>query len=173
MQHILATYEKRFGEDYKNAWGKAVEGAQVRLRTDKKAWGINEDPSFQVDLRNKGKQELFIAYPQWFEVEVDGKRHASKSWHSGMPRSIGFGDRLTYSLSLSDFLPSPAAGDDQPLLRPGKHAIRVALAKVGYRDGKGVMQLSGRKLGAVSNPVEIEMTRPEPAGAEIRKETPP
>ncbi len=167
MQLILAEYKRRFGEDYKIAWGKAVEGVQVRVRADMAAWPTGADPSFQVDIRSRGKREPFIGYPQSFQVEVDGKRHTANFWASGWPRSVEPGGQLSYALSLGDFL-SSQTGDRLTGLRRGKHTIRVVLSDAGFREEgsrgeKGAIRFGHNEFEAVSNPVEIEVIADEPA----------
>ncbi len=54
-------------------WGAPDQGLQARLRPDKTAWGLDEVPTFALDLRNRGEKAVSQAPAvPYCEIEFDG-----------------------------------------------------------------------------------------------------
>lgn len=63
-------------EPKETGWGEAVEGLQLRGRPTKAVWNIGEQPTFEVDLRNRGSKEWEIrAVSLLTKVEIGGVWH--------------------------------------------------------------------------------------------------
>jgi beta-lactamase regulating signal transducer with metallopeptidase domain len=131
-------------------WGPAVEGVQVRLRAGQSQWTRGTVPRLAADVRNGGKQDLWVAQAQELcELEVDGRWYR---WVGGIAvKSSWFPPGRQYD-DIQVSLGSPWASDGKPLtLEPGKRAVRVAFIASPTEDD------AGKPVRAVSNPVEIEV----------------
>jgi beta-lactamase regulating signal transducer with metallopeptidase domain len=147
-------------------WGEAVEAVRIRLRADRTVWTAGEVPKFEVDVRNDGSHQLQLAFHQDnLEFQVDGVWYrATIPWLADALR-VPFGPgRQHDSLPLS-LDPSFAwrSADRLLDLRPGRHAIRVALARGLTEDGEPI------SIRPVSNPVQIEIL-PEEAKPPVQVE---
>ncbi|MHC4176319.1 MAG: hypothetical protein ACYSWU_02365 [Planctomycetota bacterium] len=152
----------------KTPWGKAVEGVQCRLRPDKLVWKEGDNPTFKVDIRNKGVRELKTSLIASLAVEVDGEAYAPHAWIrlGRIPiEPFGPGAEYTIDFPLSEFGSRDKGAEE---LSPGKHTIRVVL--LNNRDGRGIytsLENYKQRALAFSNPVEIEIVADQPAaGAE-------
>jgi len=138
-------------------WGEAVEGVQVRLRADRKAWGPREEPTFSVDVRNVDSAGLHGMVPAGVEIDFDGARYG---WWPGdallLLDDFGPGrEHLgVYRIVLDGSWQDPR-DFTTPSLRPGKHAVSVIVRSSLRPDDPR------SPFVAVSNPVEIEVL---PAG---------
>ena len=147
---------KPAAEAKKTSWGPAVEGVQVRLRTDKHVWRKGENPTFKVDMRNKGVRELKTSRIASLAVEVDGKVFAPRAWFQlgiiGVS-PFGPGAEYTIEISLSAFASTDKRAQD---LAPGKHTVRVVLLNNLSESGIYTSLDKYKEMAlAFSNPVEI------------------
>ncbi|NQU20499.1 MAG: HEAT repeat domain-containing protein [Candidatus Nealsonbacteria bacterium] len=147
------------------AWGQAVEGIQCRLRADKHVWRNGENPTFEVDMRNKGVRGLNTSLIASLAVEVDGEVFAPRAWfHLGIIRVSPFGPGAEYTIGISrsDFTSTDKRAQD---LAPGKHTVRVVL--LNNLDGSGIytsLDKYKEMTLAFSNAVEIEIVADNLAG---------
>jgi beta-lactamase regulating signal transducer with metallopeptidase domain len=98
-------------------WGRAVEGVQCRLRTDKRVWEEGQSPILRADIRNNGNHHLRVAptyercalvldgrtyrWPTWEFVELKGFPPLGvyrdiiipivETWAGGMPLKLDLG----------------------------------------------------------------------------------
>jgi len=126
------------------AWGEAVEGLQVRLRTDKTAWRMGETPTFSLDLRNNGKK--IFPYVRVMEahcqIEYDGQ------WYSWpYPASVHFPDGVLHENHQFNDVLIPLDERLGVNVTPGQHVVRVAFFPEPWNPTSRV----------VSKPVEIEI----------------
>jgi hypothetical protein len=139
----------------KPAWGQAVAGVQVRLRTGIHSWRLDESPAFLADVRNTGKATLVIAATQELcEVECDGVVYR---WaHDPMndesaPLPPG---RTVTGIPLvltADWKSSKG----KPLnLTAGKHRVRVTFVAESAKKTEG----KSKPIRATSNIIAIETT---------------
>ncbi len=162
--------EKPMAKDQGSAWGKAVEGVQVRLRADKLTWQQGTQPKLFADLRNRGKQDRSIAleHESW-EIEIDGKWHSPNGGRSGIRRSLPLAVGQTQrNVEVWDWLWEniKEAVQELPL---GKHTLRVARILPSAMEGP-----VSEQFRVVSNPIEIEIVagRPETAGSNEAQDYP-
>jgi hypothetical protein len=106
------------------SWGPEVEGVQCLLRPMKRRWPIEESPTFEIDVRNRG-QRIF-AFPAADEAPVD-RIAIDGRWHR-WPRPAGKGVKM-WPLApgvefngLSATLPEALRSS----LGPGRHIVQVA-----------------------------------------------
>jgi uncharacterized protein (TIGR03067 family) len=139
----------------KPAWGRAVAGVQVRLRTGIHSWRLGESPAFLADVRNTEKATLVIAPTQELcEVECDGVvcrwAHDPRNDESA-PLPPG---RTVTGIPLvltSDWKSSKG----KPLnLTAGKHRVRVTF----FAESAKEMEGKSKPIRATSNTIAIETT---------------
>jgi len=162
------------------AWGKAVEGVQVRLRAKQRKWKQGTVVRLQADVRNQGKRNLSVTtIPNGCELEVDGR------WYR---RPIGLGlivlspltpggrhEDIAISLDRSWWSAAPqkahapwkAAPGTLGELAPGKHTLRVGFTVVAARNAP----VGSFKV--VSNPVEIEIVAKKDGKADATQQGSP
>ena len=148
----------------KAAWGSAVQGVQVRLRTDKRVWESDEAPTFKLDIRNRGKRKLSIPRDDRFlglsELEIDG------DWFyrlvpipdipvkfpppSPFPPGKQYDDVSSISLG-EEWWHYQKGGQRMKQLAPGKHTIRSAFT---VYPAEGT---EGEPVRAVSESIVIEI----------------
>ncbi len=162
--------EKPMAKDQGSAWGKAVEGVQVRLRADKLTWQQGTQPKLFADLRNRGEQDRSIAleHESW-EIEIDGKWHSPNGWRSGIRRSLPLAVGQTQrKVEVWDWSWENIKEAVQEL-PPGKHTLRVARILPSAMEGP-----VSEQFRVVSNPIEIEIVagRPETAGSNEAQDYP-
>lgn len=128
----------------KPSWGQQSEGLQCRLRPDRRIWQHKEQPSFKIDIRNRGKR-IFAFFPfhqiQLCRIQFDGKWH---QWPSPFmidspvwPLAPGAQfDNITFTLHERFKIN----------LTPGKHIVRIRFTLEG--------------IEVESNPVGIEILLP-------------
>lgn len=141
------------------AWGNAVEGVAVSLKTDHFAWTTDEPPTFKASVRNLGQRNLSVAQAQQLgELEMDGIWHRWAGAFDVM--SSAFPPDRQYD-NIQIVLGSHWRTQDRQLfhLAEGRHVVRFA-ANAGPWDS------GGKPVRAVSNPVEINVEPgiSEPAG---------
>ncbi|MBW8040601.1 MAG: hypothetical protein FVQ85_11430 [Planctomycetes bacterium] len=145
-----------------SGWGEAVEGVQVRLRSNRARWNVDETITWKIDVRNTGKRhfKFALAY-EAVKIHVDGRIFDLPSIRSRVRlydlkpgqehRNIFF--KVDRRLKFKD----------HPFeLQPGKHAVKITLA---VRPAKGER---GDSLQVTSNPVEIEIL---PADSDVEQKT--
>jgi RNA polymerase sigma factor (sigma-70 family) len=141
------------------AWGKPHGEFQVRLRTTKTTYRTDEFPTFELDLRSQGKNEVTTT---WFsacsEIEVDGAWYYIPLPDIGLPeRKITAGERIDKWAEIQIkpdvwHLKTPMDPLPQKLnLNPGKHTIRAAYPVA-------------NNIRPVSEPIEIEIVDPKEVG---------
>jgi hypothetical protein len=149
-------------------WGPADQGVQARLRPTKAAWGLDEVPSFTLDLRNHGDKAARQAPAVLYcEVEFDGV------WYVyGEPLAIRMPVRdlqpaaqadnwLTFTLGLpwvrKDCCPKSVRIENPVKLDkvrlhtpPGKHTVRVSFQfPDGPRPVSGPIEFTVLKTDAI------------------------
>ena len=107
------------GKPDDSPWGETVEGASVRLRSDRTRWNVNEAPRFTIDFRNQGPRSLRILQsPVTGTFEVDGTRRIwTLGWMGGAPSPLPPGQNC-------EGLKVSLGHGWQGTLAPGKHTIR-------------------------------------------------
>ncbi|MHC4713425.1 MAG: hypothetical protein ACYTAN_09180 [Planctomycetota bacterium] len=134
-------------------WGDSVEGVKARLIATRQEWLPGETPSFEVDLRNDGADELRFARPvnfHYWAVYVDGSRYYVKKHVSFTALNLLPGDQFTaMPLNLGDTWLRRGT-DEHLLLEPGRHSVVVVLC-IGVPN-------ANRALEVVTNICEIEVT---------------
>jgi len=148
-------------------WGKAVEGVQVRLQTDKTIWKAGEVPKLKVDARNNGARELLIYRTQPVcELSVDGQSYLCKV---NRTRGLPLGPGKQYDgleITLDDRWYSQGAYKALQL-SPGKHTIQVTSKLDDAR--KGAIEPVPTPVIVKSKPVEIEILSNEEKNEVIAK----
>lgn len=134
-----------------DSWGEAVEGVQVRLRADEAVWTFGEVPTFKVDVRNHGPNEVMVpSHEHHWDLELDGK------WHShGIDSFDAPAIRLRPN-GAHEGIVIRQLGDWQGAvqLAAGRHTVRVRFMLHYAKDDKPVY--------SISNPVEITIARALP-----------
>jgi predicted small lipoprotein YifL len=132
-------------------WGEEAEGLQSRLHPDKRTWQWGENPSFKLDIRNRGSR-IFAIFPshqlQLCRIQFDGK------WHQ-WPEPIMI-DSMVWPLAPgAQFADIGITLQEQFKinLTPGKHIIRIAFSLEG--------------IEVISNPVGIEIL---PQGQKLKRQ---
>ena len=125
-----------------SAWGKAVEGVQVRLRMSKTPGGAPGSRDFALDVRNQGEKDVGqCRVPNFCEVEWDGKWYTFPNTELDCKAfSLAAGKQVDDWVKTSldehwERLPG-RKGNDPPsrgyvmaealTVAPGKHTVRVA-----------------------------------------------
>jgi hypothetical protein len=106
------------------SWGPQVEGVQCLLRPVKRRWPVEESPTFEIDVRNRG-QRIF-AFPAADDAPLD-RIAIDGRWHRWL-RPAGEGVKM-WPLApgvefngLSATLPETLRSS----LSPGRHMVQVA-----------------------------------------------
>jgi RNA polymerase sigma factor (sigma-70 family) len=112
-QTVEIVIQQGKAKKYQPEWGEAVQGARIRLRTDKLQWGAGEVPTFQLDLWNQTKQDLAgCRIAQACLIEVDGKWYYDNGPVTCPVSSIEKGHEIDRWLSFSLDHLSPYRGGD-------------------------------------------------------------
>jgi hypothetical protein len=152
-------------------WGAADHGVEARLRPAKVEWGLDEVPTFGLDLRNHGNQRVSQAPAEPFcELEFDGV------WYvygdvvvismpgRGVPPGGQVDGFVTVSLDrpwvrkdcCRPFVPieNPVTLDKVRLhTPPGKHTVRVSFPLLGeIRPVSGPAEITVLKTDAAAKP---------------------
>jgi len=122
-------------------WGEAAEGLQCRLRSSKHVYAPGENPTFAIDLRNRGGRIFAFrageeAPVSRFSIDGRWRRWPEKPRKDGRIRALGPGVEIA---DMAATLPK----DARSLLTPGRHVVRLAFSFEG--------------IDVVSNTVEIEI----------------
>jgi hypothetical protein len=140
-------------------WGEAVDGVQVRLRTEMTKWSMRETPTFRADVRAQGDHDVLLATVEGLgcELHFDGVKyrhptnltgvayHNIKAWEHG----------FTFALHKQW---TTIEGNKPLTLTPGKHTVRFGWA--GYHPttvNGGMIPDETHPVLLLSNPVEIEI----------------
>jgi hypothetical protein len=125
-------------------WGVPDQGVQARLRPTKAAWGLDEVPTFALDLRNRGDKAVSqAAAVPYCEIEFDGVWYVyGEPVVIRMPvRVLPPGGQIDGWMTVSldrpwvrkDCCPRPVRIDNPVKLDkvrlhtpPGKHVVRVS-----------------------------------------------
>ncbi|MBL7189882.1 MAG: hypothetical protein ISS70_26430 [Phycisphaerae bacterium] len=137
-------------------WGEAVDGLQLRLRTEKLVWKSGKGPILKADVRNNGtKMKAVPMFPLGYLVEIDGVSYsdqvvrshwASDTWNAQVRLAPGE-ERIGVEISLDEHT-KYSKGDLRGALDPGKHIVRIGFP---HDD------LASKENQFFSNPVVIEI----------------
>lgn len=116
------------------SWGAEVEGLQLRARSTQAQWKAGEQPTFEIDLRNRGKKAWTItAVPPLVEVELDGKWYTFSGVldFKAAIRNLKAGEQVNKWMTVAPDKTWGHGGDeDEPRIalewKPGKHRVRLA-----------------------------------------------
>lgn len=136
-------------------WGRAVEGVQIKLYTDKTTWKAGEIPKLKLDAKNNGNRELLIYRTQQVcELTVDGQSYhynIIEAKSSPFPPGKQF-DGIEINLDERWY----RNGTDEALqLSTGKHIIQVIFTLNDSR--RGLIEPAPNPVIVQSNPAEIEI----------------
>ena len=116
------------------SWGAEVDGLQLRGRSTQAQWKAGEQPTFEIDLRNRGKKSWTItAVPPLVEVEVDGKWYtfSRELDFKAAIRNLKAGEQVNKWMTVApDKTWGHGGEEDEPRIaldwKPGKHRVRLA-----------------------------------------------
>lgn len=141
------------------AWGTSQQGVRIRIRSEKSQWNTSETPEFLLDVRNKSESAFY--YPprsSSCSIELDGNwywQRMTTEYGTKLERGDEKIGGITILLEANGkWLPKNVETKPFELL-PGKHTIRVALA----RDSEFPLK------EPISNPLEFTINDDDGASA--------